>query len=471
MRRGIVAKKELFRQLPSIDGIIQKKKIQDLMEQYSEKFVKEQIRLVVDGYRKKILNLPDNGVLNIREEEVIQDICQSVKDLFKPSFVRTLNGTGTVVHTNLGRSLLAKEAVDHMMEVSTAYSNLEYDIKKGERGSRYNIITEILTRITGAEDALIVNNNAAAVFLMLNSMAKGKETIVSRGELVEIGDSFRISSIMEESGTNLVEVGATNKTHLYDYENEISEDTAVLMKVHTSNFKILGFHESVSIEELVLLGEKYNIPVVEDLGSGTLIDFTPYGLSPERTVMEALEEGADLVSFSGDKILGGPQAGIIVGKKKYIDALKKNQLLRAFRVDKFTLAALESTLLLYLDPKDAMEKIPTLRLMTMDEKKLQEKAEKLKEQLSSLDGLKIRIIDGVSTVGGGAFPMEELPTKVIAITSNQPAHVIEEKLRLSSIHLIGMIREEEYLLDIRCLFEEDFEKIKEVLENILEDDQ
>ena len=272
--------------------------------------------------------------------------------------------------------------MENVITVAGSYNNLEYDIESGKRGSRYSHIEEIIKKVTGAEAAMVVNNNAAAIMLVLDTLAKEKEVIVSRGELVEIGGSFRIPEVMKFSGARLVEIGTTNRTHLYDYENNITENTGVLLKVHTSNFKILGFTEGVSLEELVELGEKHEIPVVEDIGSGVLIDFTKYGFTYEPTVQESIKKGIDVVTFSGDKMLGGPQAGIIVGKKKYIDKMKKNQLTRALRVDKMTLAALEGTLKYYIDEKEAVDNIPSLNMILMPKEEVKKKCYTSKEKTS-----------------------------------------------------------------------------------------
>lgn len=331
----------------------------------------------------------------------------------------------------------------------------------GERGSRYSHLTSTIKRLTGAEDVLVVNNNAAAVLLVLSTMAKGGEAIVSRGELVEVGGSFRIPSIMALSGAELVEVGSTNKTHLKDYKEAITEDTNVLMKVHTSNYRIMGFTESVSIEELVNLGKKYKLPVIEDLGSGVFIDLSKYGLSYEPTVLDSIRQGADVVTFSGDKMLGGPQAGIIVGKKEYIEKMKKNQLTRALRVDKLTICALEATLRMYLDETKAIENIPTLKMLTYKIEELEVKANKLFEKITALNlNANINIEDGFSQVGGGSMPLETISTKVISIT---PEHMnvssLEKKLRLSEAHIIARVYDNKYVLDVRTIFDDEFDVI------------
>ena len=303
----------------------------------------------------------------------------------------------------------------------------------------------------------------------LSTLAKSKEAIVSRGELVEVGGSFRIPSIMELSGAKLVDVGATNKTHLNDYEEAINEETGVLMKVHTSNYKILGFTESVEIRELKKLGEKYNLPVIEDLGSGVFIDLSKYGLSYEPTVLDSLKNGADIVTFSGDKMLGGPQAGIIVGKKEYIDKMKKNQLTRALRVDKLTICALEATLRMYLDEEKAIKEIPTLRMLTYKISELEEKAKCLYDKIidKNIDA-NVFIEDGLSQVGGGSMPLETIKTKVVAITpKNMSVSSLEKKLRLSNSHIIARIYDNKYILDVRTIFEEEFEIIANELKKVL----
>ena len=376
---------------------------------------------------------------------------------------------GTVIHTNLGRSLLSESLKDELWQSASRYSNLEYDIDKGERGSRYTHLTETIKRLTGAEDVLVVNNNAAAVLLVLSTMAKGGEAIVSRGELVEVGGSFRIPSIMALSGADLVEVGSTNKTHMKDYEEAITENTKVLMKVHTSNYRILGFTQSVEVDELCEIGKKHNIPVIEDLGSGVFIDVSKYGLTYEPTVLDSIRKGADIVTFSGDKMLGGPQAGIIVGKKEYISQMKKNQLTRALRVDKLTICALEATLRMYLDEEKAIKEIPTLRMLTYTMEELEEKANTLYSKLENLNTYaNIRIEDGLSQVGGGSMPLETINSKVIAITpNNMNVSTLEKKLRLSDSHVIARVYEDKYVLDIRTIFEDEFDILAKEIERAL----
>ena len=299
----------------------------------------------------------------------------------RPRLRRVINATGVVIHTNLGRSPLHPSALQHLIDVSRAYSNLEYDLDRGERGSRYDHVEEILCRLSGAESAMVVNNNAGAVLLVLNTLAEGREVVVSRGELVEIGGAFRIPDVMKRSDALLREVGTTNRTHLDDYQEAIGPQTALLLKVHTSNFRVLGFTSDVALPELIQLGKQHHLPVMEDLGSGCLIDLTRYGLLKEPTVQEVMKTGVDVVTFSGDKLLGGPQAGIILGKKEVLDLVKANPLTRALRIDKLTLAALESTLLLYLDEKKAMEEIPTLQMLTVRPGSIETEGEAITEAI------------------------------------------------------------------------------------------
>ena len=463
-------KTELFSKLPSVDEVMESEEIRYLLKEFPRKLVVEFAREAISNKRKEILKLNDSSkepYIDIKN--IIEYTINKTKLEYSLSLKNVINATGTVIHTNLGRSLLSEDIKDEVWNLSSRYSNLEYNLEKGERGSRYSHIINIIKRLTNAEDVLIVNNNAAAVLLVLNTLSKDGEAIVSRGELVEVGGSFRIPSIMELSGSKLVEVGSTNKTHLFDYEDYINENTKVLMKVHTSNYKIMGFTESVSIEKLSKLGKKYNIPVVEDLGSGVLVDLSKYGLSYEPTVLDSIEKGIDIVTFSGDKLLGGPQAGIIVGKKKYIDKMKKNQLTRALRVDKLTISALEATLRMYLDEEKAINNIPTLKMLTYKIEELEQKAIKLFNKISSLNlDINIKIEDGLSQVGGGSMPTEVMKTKVISIVPNNiSVSNLERKMRLSKSHIIGKIYDNKYILDIRTIFEDEFDIIVNEINNIV----
>ena len=454
-------KKELFKMLPSVDEVLSQKEIEELIEKYPRSIVLESIREVIDINRKTIVAIKteeEAEKFSLTMEKVIEETEKKARDNYALSLKKVINGTGTVLHTNLGRSLISEKIKDEIWTAASRYSNLEYDLEKGERGSRYVHLTDMIKRLTGAEDVLVVNNNAAAVMLVLSTMAKGGEAIVSRGELVEVGGSFRIPSVMALSGADLVEIGATNKTHLKDYEEAITENTRALMKVHTSNYRIMGFTESISVAELVELGKKYDLPVIEDLGSGVFIDLSKYGLEYEPTVLDSIHRGADIVTFSGDKMLGGAQAGIIVGKKKYISAMKKNQLTRALRVDKLTICALEATLRMYLDEEEAVKNIPTLNMITMPMEELERKANLLYAEIEKLNlDADVHIEECLSQVGGGSMPLETMKSRGISITpNNMNVSTLERKLRLSDSHIIARVYDNKYVLDVRTIFEDEF---------------
>ncbi|MGL4796935.1 MAG: L-seryl-tRNA(Sec) selenium transferase [Paraclostridium sp.] len=463
-------KRELFAQLPSVDEMLNNKDIIAILNEYPRNIVIEAIRESIEEKRRAIVGLQEDFTkFKISIEEIAKSILNKCNFKYALSLKKVINATGTVIHTNLGRSLLSESIKDELWESASRYSNLEYDLDKGERGSRYTHLTETIKRLTGAEDVLVVNNNAAAVLLVLSTMAKGGEAIVSRGELVEVGGSFRIPSIMALSGAELVEIGSTNKTHLKDYEEAISDETKVLMKVHTSNYRILGFTQSVEVDELCELGRKHNLPVIEDLGSGVFIDVSKYGLTYEPTVLDSIKKGADIVTFSGDKMLGGPQAGIIVGKKEYISKMKKNQLTRALRVDKLTICALEATLRMYLDEEKARKEIPTLRMLTYSMEELEQKAKTLYSKLERLDSYaNIRIESGLSQVGGGSMPLETIDSKVISITPREiNVSTLEKKLRLSDSHVIARVYDDKYVLDVRTIFEDEFDILAKEIEKAL----
>ncbi|ANU26135.1 L-seryl-tRNA(Sec) selenium transferase [Planococcus versutus] len=377
-----------------------------------------------------------------------------LKQWQKNRLARVINGTGTVLHTNLGRSRLSKAAVAHVAEAAASYSNLEYRLSEGQRGSRHDIMEELLIEATGAEAAMVVNNNAAAVFLILSALAKEREVIVSRGQLVEIGGSFRVSSIMEESGAHLVEVGTTNKTHLADYEKAIREETAIIMKVHTSNFKVIGFTETVATPQLVELTNQ-NQPLIfyEDLGSGALYDYKKHGIGDEPLVQQVIESGVDLVSFSGDKLLGGPQAGLIAGKKKWIDYLKKHQLARVLRVDKMTLAALEETLKSYLAGPDNINELPTVRDIIRKAEDISLQAQAFISELQSSSTKYIsELQESTSQIGGGTMPGVEIPTYIAAVRhSDLSAEQLSHRLRQATPAIVTRIQEQQVCVDFRTI--------------------
>lgn len=458
----------LYKMIPKVDQILEDEVIKNLLEKNSKNLVMESIHEELNNIRMNISNGCDKSLISNKIENLIENIQKNLLNKKIFSLRKVINASGVVIHTNLGRSVLNDEILENVKNISVGYSNLEYDLEKGERGSRYSHLSEIIKKITGAEDCMVVNNNAAAVMLILSTMAKGKNVITSRSELVEIGGSFRIPDVCRESGAELKEIGTTNKTHLSDYENAIDENTAALFKVHQSNFKILGFTESVSSFELNSLKEKYNIPIIEDLGSGVLIDLSKYGLSHEPTVQECIKNGVDIVSFSGDKLLGGVQAGIIVGKKEYIEKMKKNQLTRALRVDKFTLSALEAVFSYYIDEELAISKIPTLNMLTIKIDELYSKAQKFIEYLGSNNEFSYEIIDIDSEVGAGSLPTQKLPSKAVKVISKSfTENELEEKLRNNKIPIIARIHKRNLIFDIRTIFENEFCIIKDALNSLI----
>jgi L-seryl-tRNA(Ser) seleniumtransferase len=402
-------------------------------------------------------------------EQFFSLVEKTVEKKFSFTLKRVINATGTILHTNLGRARLSDRATAHVVETAQNYSNLEYKIEAGERGSRHSHIEGLLREITGAQSCMVVNNNAAAVYLILRALANKKEVIVSRGQLVEIGGSFRISSIMEESGAKLIEIGTTNKTHLYDYENAVNDETAMILKVHTSNFKTIGFTKTVETTELAELSAKHDqVIFYEDLGSGVLYDFVTHGIGDEPVVKKVIEMGADLISFSGDKLLGGPQVGIIAGKKSLIDRLKKHQLARVVRVDKMTLAALEGTLIDYLRGGEALKNIPTIRDLLATKEEIRERSENLVKRIPA--GYHCTVTESTSQVGGGTMPEVELPTVVIGISHpTLPAEHLARTLRINNIPpIITRIQNEEILLDLRTVTSEEEDVILLALHHINE---
>ena len=456
--------KHLLSQIPAINKILLLDEIKELMNTYTEVAIKSAIKQYIEEIKQAILNEELSEVPSL--SKIVGEVARIVEKEDKNSLRRVINATGTILHTNLGRSLLSEKIKENIESVAFNYSNLEFDIDNKKRGSRYVHLIDIIKKLTGAEDVLVVNNNAAAVLLTLNTLVKDQEIIVSRGELVEIGGAFRIPEIIKLSGGVPVEVGTTNKTHLKDYENAITEETGALLKVHTSNYKILGFTESVSNEEISYLARENELVSINDLGSGQFIDFSRFGLPYEPTVKEILDSGIDIVTFSGDKLLGGPQAGIIVGKKKYIEKMKKNQLTRALRVDKMTLASLEATLKLYLDEKEALEHIPTLHMISLSKERLFGKADVLKTKLSDLD-FDIRIEEDKAEVGGGSYPASYLESVAVKLTHRKlHATEIERKLLEVEIPIITRIKDNSIILDMRTLRTREFDIVKAALEEV-----
>ena len=462
-------KNMLYRSIPKVDVLLENQDIVTLIENHHRDVVVDVIREEIDKLRNFIKENDDINLIEEKINNLIENIKISTEKVYSYNIKKVINGTGTILHTNLGRAIISKKHADYLSEVVTSYSNLEYDLEEGKRGERYSHFEKLICKITGAEAAMAVNNNAAAVMLVLSSMAAEREVIVSRGELVEVGGKFRIPDVMKSSNAHLVEIGTTNKTHLEDYEDAISENTGAFLKVHTSNFKILGFTESVSIEELCKLGREKDIPVIEDIGSGVLIDLSKYGLEYEPTVQDSIKAGVDVVSFSGDKLLGGPQAGIIVGKKKYIDKMKKNPLTRAFRIDKFTATILEMIFHEYLNEEDAIKNIPVLSLITKDLKEIEKNTNDLFNKIEKLkDVADINVEDTLSQIGGGSLPAERIKSKSVTIMpKNISTQSLEAKLRAGKNPVVGRISEEKLILDMRTVLEDEIDILAQKLIDIL----
>jgi len=474
-------KKALLRELPKIDALMLLLEAKGAPALAPRELILETCRAVVADLRTRIVDVEGPGRTSSGKrggpealrlpvpEEVAARVVARLEDLHRYRLRRVINATGVILHTNLGRAPLCPEAVERIVAVSRGYSNLEFDLEKGERGLRYDHVRERLCALTGAEDALVVNNNAAAVLLVLNTLAFGREAIVSRGELIEIGGEFRIPDVMEKSGGRLREVGTTNRTRLADYERAIGPETALILKVHTSNFRIVGFTEEANLGELVALGKRSGVPVLDDLGSGCLIGLARFGLAHEPTVQEVLATGVDVVTFSGDKLLGGPQAGIILGGREILGRIRKNPLNRALRIDKLTLAALEATLVHYLDPDTARERLQVLKALTEPLPDVKKRAHRLLRLLrrTGLEGLDVSLEAGVSMTGGGSLPTQEIPTALVALRPRSlSAARLEEGLRRLPTPVIARIAEDAVLLDVRTLMEEELGWIRDGLRSL-----
>lgn len=470
-----MSNKEKLRMIPAVHEIQHLKRYEEIKQKWNlpDAYLKESVQELTNEIRNDMLT--DGIAFNeYSRKDFINYIISSIETKAASTqpykLRRVLNGTGTVLHTNLGRARLSEKAIERVVETSRHYSNLEYDVEKGGRGSRHAIVDQLIKKVTGAEAAMVVNNNAAAVYLVLRALTKGKEVIVSRGELVEIGGSFRISTIMEESDAKLVEVGTTNKTHLYDYEHAVTPNTAMFMKVHTSNFKTIGFTKEVLTSQLKELSNEREQPIIvyEDLGSGSLYPFKHDGIGDEPVVKEAIKKGADIVSFSGDKLLGGPQAGVITGKKEYIDILKKHSLARVLRVDKMTLAALEATLQQYLYERTELEKLPTNRdiLQTIDVIRA-----KVEVFLKGIDPLSLNVTfeqkEVTSHVGGGTMPGVEIPSIGVKLKHKSlSAMQLEEKLRSLTTPIITRVVDGEVFIDFRTIAYEEIDLLFQSMQEL-----
>jgi L-seryl-tRNA(Ser) seleniumtransferase len=465
-RETAPAKQNLLRAIPQVDEVLQWLSSDTNAPMF---LVKQSVREELETLRQNILAGKKIGKNDLSEKKLVVQIHKRLQAKQEPNFKRVINATGVVIHTNLGRSILPDSAREALVAAGTRYSNLEFDLATGKRGSRYSLVEERLCDLTGAEAALVVNNNAAAVLLVLDTLAKGREVIVSRGQLVEIGGSFRVPDVMAKSGAKLVEVGATNRTHLKDYEDAVSDETSMLLKVHASNFKMVGFTKEVLAEELVDLGSRYELLVMEDLGSGCLMDMSRYGLRKEQTVQETVKAGVDVVTFSGDKLLGGPQAGLIVGKHNIIDRIKRNQLNRALRIDKFTLAALETVLRLYYDHETVVSRIPTLVMLTASPAIMDRRAKRLARRVKKSLAEKCRIAVKVtgSLVGGGALPEEDIESRAVVLEPlDRTVNELEKNLRMNPLPVIGRIEEGRYILDMRTVGDDEVPLIANILGQI-----
>ncbi|MCL2458557.1 MAG: L-seryl-tRNA(Sec) selenium transferase [Desulfobulbus sp.] len=429
------------------------------------------VRHFLDSVRQSIQTNRETRDLLSDRQRLLDELAHFVRQHHRPGLRHVINGTGVIVHTNLGRSLLPMTAMEALHAAGARYANLELDLDAGKRGSRCHHVEGLLCELTGAESALVVNNNAAAVLLALEALASGKEAIVSRGQLVEIGGSFRIPDIMRRSGARLVEVGTTNRTHLRDYQQAITSNTGLLLRVHCSNYRIIGFASEVSNADLAQLGKKHDIPVMEDLGSGCLIDLSRFGLAKEPTVQDAVAAGVDIVTFSGDKLLGGPQAGILVGRKQHLDQIKNNPLNRALRIDKLTLAALEAVLRLYLDEGQALREIPTLAMIALPEAVLAERARALCEQCCALlaDYAVCTVRSVWSQVGGGAMPEQNLASWAVVVEPiAMKINHLANRLRQASTPVVGRVEDDRLLFDLRTIAADETDSLLASLQTALQ---
>jgi len=448
----------MLRKLPAVNSILISEPGQIMVEEYGHELVVEALNIVLDKCRQ---NLLAGLICEPNSASIAQEAANYLSNYFTPRLKRVINATGIILHTNLGRAVLSEKAQSALRVSAASYTNLEYDLATGRRGSRHSLVEHLLVRLTGAESAMVVNNNAAAVLLVMHTLAAGREAIVSRGELVEIGGSFRIPEVLRLGEVKLMEVGTTNRTHLADYQNAIGANTALLLKVHTSNYRIVGFSKTVDRRALKELAMSYNLPLVEDLGSGSLLDLTNLGLQEETPVAKVIAQGADVVTFSGDKLLGGPQAGIIVGKKVFLDAMKGNHLTRALRPDKFTLAALEATLREYLQPREVMKEIPAYQMLSRSLEELDDVAQRMAKDLAVIAGIdSCEVVETRGEMGAGSLPGQDLISKGVALKiTGLPLQQMEVALRNLLVPIVGYIEDERLILDARTLLPGDEELI------------
>ncbi len=455
-----------LREIPSVNVVLASSSVKALLLSHRRELVAEAVADTLRAVRDKIVTASAEVELSLdlTPEDLGTRVCERVDGCMRPSLRRVVNATGVVLHTNMGRAPLAEEALTQIMDVASRYNNLELDLASGERGTRYAHVEQLVCRLTSAEAAMAVNNNAGAVLLILSALCKDQEVIVSRGELVEIGGAFRVPDVMVQGGAQLVEVGTTNKTHKEDYESAITARTGAILKIHSSNFKIVGFTSAPTMEELAEIARRRGVPLLVDWGSGVMIDLERFGLAHESTMPELIDQGADLVTFSGDKLLGGPQAGFIVGRRSLVDRCRKHPLTRALRIDKLSLAALEATLKLYLDPEKAIARIPTLRALAKTKDELRPVAARLACAVqAALPDAVVEVCDGFSQAGGGSLPGVEIPTVLVAARTVEPVHKLELGLRSHDPPVMVRVHNGQLLFDPRALWPEDIDIIASAL--------
>jgi L-seryl-tRNA(Ser) seleniumtransferase len=461
---------ELLRHLPAVDRVLREEPLIRMVERLPQEAVSAAVQGCIDDLRREILAAGElNGKDRLIPERIAEDAVARCHKLLQPSLRKVINATGTLLHTNLGRAPLSRSALRAIQSVAEGYSNLEFDLETGTRGYRYSHIEQLLVQLTGAEAALVVNNNSGAVLLALTALGRGREAVVSRGELVEIGGAFRIPDVMEAGGVQLREVGTSNRTHLRDYRQAITEQTALLLKVHTSNYRIVGFTKEVPARELKPLADEHDLVLMEDLGSGLLTDLSGFGLEREPTVPEVVASGVDVVTFSGDKLLGAPQAGLIVGKERYIETMRRHPLARALRIDKLTLAALEATLRLYLKPADALAELPVMGMFAADPQEQKMRCQRLLQRLEQeAMAVDLRLVEDTARVGGGAMPLTELPDWAVEIAPLQAAtSEVAKQLRAYVPAVVTRIQNECLLVNLRAVFPEEEDLLAQILISVL----
>jgi L-seryl-tRNA(Ser) seleniumtransferase len=460
--------KEILKSIPSVDELLRAPELQNVADTYRHEYMVRTVREVMDDTRTRILS----GKLDsVSHEQLIQEVLARLRRSETPSLRKVINATGIILHTGLGRAVLSEEATARLVETARGYCNLETELDSGKRGKRGAHVEGLLCELTGAEDALVVNNNAAAVMLALNTLSLDREVIIARGELIEIGGSFRLPEIMAKSGCRLKEVGTTNRTTIEDYERAIGDRTGALMKAHQSNYKIVGFAVQASIEEIVSLGLKAKLPVIYDLGSGAIVDMRTYGLDYEPMVRDVVASGVHVVTFSADKLMGGPQAGVAVGKKDLIDRMKKNPLARALRLCKLTLGALEGTLRSYLHSANLFDELPTLRAITASYREVSRRASRLARTLRTNvgDTLEVKVVDGASMIGGGSFPVQELRTRLLSLRPKGiKVDALASKLRLGAPPVFARIDEDRLVLDPRTVQKDEEKGLIDALSEALQ---